>query len=147
MGNKLSRRSLDNLETCHMDLQKIVALAIQISVVDFIVVEGHRSVQRQNKLFKQGLSKIDGINRKGKHNYTPSKAFDICAYVRGSKKLAYDVSHLACIGGAITAAAKILLAEGEITHDIRWGANWDNDGEILTDQRFDDLPHFELRKI
>ena len=27
---------------------------------------------------------------------------------------------------------------------IRWGGNWDRDNEILSDQKFDDCPHFEL---
>jgi hypothetical protein len=27
---------------------------------------------------------------------------------------------------------------------IRWGGNWDMDGEPITDQDFQDLVHFEL---
>jgi len=144
---KLSQRSFDNLKTCHEDLQKIFALAIQLSPVDFIITEGHRSVQRQNELFKKGVSKIDGYRILGKHNLTPSMAVDICACVKDNKKLAYDPAHLAAIGGSVFAATQILLGEKEIKHQLRWGANWDMDGEILTDQRFDDMPHFELKEI
>lgn len=144
---KLSQRSWDNLKTCHEDLQKIFALAIQLTPVDFIITEGHRSIQRQNKLFRDGMSKVDGYKIKGKHNYDPSLAVDICAYVKGNKKLAYDIAHLSAIGGAVFAATSILISENQITHNIRWGANWDMDGEILTDQRFDDMPHFELKKL
>jgi peptidoglycan L-alanyl-D-glutamate endopeptidase CwlK len=144
---KLSKRSFGNLKTCHEDLQKIFALAIQLTPVDFIITEGHRSIARQNELFKKGASKIDGYKKLGKHNLSPSMAVDICAYVKGNKKLAFDPAHLAALGGSILASATILLSEGEITHQVRWGANWDMDGEILTDQRFDDMPHFELRKV
>jgi peptidoglycan L-alanyl-D-glutamate endopeptidase CwlK len=27
---------------------------------------------------------------------------------------------------------------------LRWGGNWDRDGEPVTDQDFQDLVHFEL---
>ena len=39
---------------------------------------------------------------------------------------------------------KILKEEGIISHDIRWGFNWDRDGIIISDQNFQDGPHFEL---
>ena len=39
-----------------------------------------------------------------------------------------------------------MINEGKITHRLRWGFNWDMDGEIGTDQRFQDMPHFELKK-
>jgi peptidoglycan L-alanyl-D-glutamate endopeptidase CwlK len=138
--------SKGNLDTCHNDLQLIANEAIKITPIDFGVSEGHRSVERQNKLFKEGKSKIDGINKKGKHNYSPSLAFDIYIYVKGKSKLAYDEKHLTFIGGVLIATAKRLYSEGKITHILRWGANWDGDGELIYDQSFQDLPHFELKK-
>jgi hypothetical protein len=27
---------------------------------------------------------------------------------------------------------------------VRWGGNWDRDNEVVTDQKFDDLVHFEI---
>ena len=145
---KLSQRSWNNLKTCHEDLQKIAALAIKLTPVDFIITEGHRSKERQRQLFNEGLSKIDGYSRLGKHNYDPSMALDFCAYVPGkAKQLAFDQVHLASIGTAFHCAATLLYNEGEITHKLRWGANWDMDGELLYDQRFRDMPHVELKKI
>lgn len=144
---KLSQRSWDNLMTCHPDLQKIGALAITLSPVDFIITEGHRSIERQTELFNKGLSKIDGISKKGKHNYDPSMALDFCAYVKGKEKLMWDKVHLTAIATAFHCAAEMLYAEGEITHKIRWGANWDRDGELLYDHTFQDMPHVELIKI
>ena len=147
MGFELGSNSLKKLRTCHADLQKIFKLAIKRTMVDFGISEGHRSLERQKELFDQGKSKIDGISRKGKHNYTPSLAVDIFAYHPDRKtraKLAYDKMHLAYLGGIIQSCAEELFDKGEITHKIRWGANWDSDGVIDYDQSFDDYPHFEL---
>lgn len=46
-------------------------------------------------------------------------------------------------------AYPILEAHRQITNDryvVRFGLDWDGDGEILTDQGFDDYPHVELRR-
>ncbi len=150
MGYKLGRNSKRKLETCHVDLQKIFTMAISISKVDFGISEGHRPIPRQKELFDQGKSKIDGINKKGKHNYEPSLATDFFTYhpdLVTRRRLAYDKVHLAYLGGLLGACAEILYAQGEITHKLRWGANWDSDGIIDFDQGFDDYPHVELIKV
>jgi len=36
-----------------------------------------------------------------------------------------------------------LKAEGRMTHDLRWGGDWDRDTQV-DDNNFDDLVHFEL---
>ena len=79
MSFKLGKRSKDNYNTLHPDLQKIIDMALKVSQVDFTIIEGERTVERQQKLFNEGKSKIDGINKKGKHNYSPSLAFDFIA--------------------------------------------------------------------
>jgi peptidoglycan L-alanyl-D-glutamate endopeptidase CwlK len=143
-------RSNQNLDTCHEDLKKIMHLAISRTNVDFGISEGHRSLERQKQLFDEGKSKIDGINKKGKHNYNPSLAVDIYAYhpdIEMRRKLAYDRMTLAYIGGIIDSCAAELLEKGETNHTIRWGANWDSDGVIDYDQDFDDYPHFELKEV
>jgi peptidoglycan L-alanyl-D-glutamate endopeptidase CwlK len=140
-----SKRSESNLKTCHKDLQKIASEAIRVSRIDFGISEGYRSVEKQQEYFNQGKSKVDGIKIKGKHNYNPSMAFDIYAYVGG--KAVWETKHLCYLGGMIVGIAEMLLAKGEITHKLRWGGNWDMDGEIISDQTFQDLPHFELREI
>jgi len=144
---KLGKGSLKKLESVHHDLVKIIKLAITRTPVDFGISEGHRTLDRQKELYDQGKSKIDGINKKGKHNYSPSLAIDLYAYhpdIEVRKKLAYDVPTLCLIAGVIISCADELKAKGDIKHSIRWGGNWDNDGVILYDQSFDDLPHFEL---
>ena len=149
MSFELGKKSKERLATCHTDLQKIFELAIKVSKIDFGISEGHRSIERQNELFNQGKSKIDGISRLGKHNLSPSEAVDIYIYhpvLETRRKLAYDKTHLSYIAGIVNTAAETLYNKGEITHKIRWGANWDGDGIIDYDQAFDDYPHFELIK-
>jgi peptidoglycan L-alanyl-D-glutamate endopeptidase CwlK len=41
-------------------------------------------------------------------------------------------------------AGVIQCAAAELGYDLRWGGNWDGDGEIIKDQKFNDLPHFEI---
>ena len=136
--------SQSKLETCHKDLQLVMAESLKVSFIDFGVSEGHRSAERQQELFKQNKTKIDGVNLFGKHNNYPSKAADIYPFING--KADYSFNALCYLAGVIQGVAGRLLEDWTITHYIRWGGNWDNDGVILTDQRFDDLPHFELVK-
>lgn len=146
---KFGEKSEEKLLTCHDDLIKIMRLAIKRSRVDFGISEGHRSIERQNELFKKGKSKVDGINEKGKHNYNPSLAVDIYAYhpiYEIRKQLAYDRVTLSYIAGVIESCAFELFEEDLIDHLVRHGANWDMDGIIALDQSFDDFPHFELHK-
>ncbi|WP_232367585.1 M15 family metallopeptidase domain-containing protein [Alteromonas pelagimontana] len=51
----------------------------------------------------------------------------------------------AVFAGFVQCVARQLYAEGKITHLVRWGGDWDMDGQTL-DQKFNDLPHFELYK-
>jgi len=127
MGYNFGNSSREKLNTCHIDLQHIMKLAITKSKIDFGITEGHRSLERQKQLFDEGKSKIDGINKKGKHNYFPSLAVDIYVYhpdLNTRRKLAYDKKHLSYIAGIIDASTEELLSKGVISHTIRWGANW-----------------------
>lgn len=140
-------KSKEKLATCHPDLQKVLYLAISRSSVDFGISEGNRPLERQKKLFDEGKSTIDGISKKGKHNYSPSLAADIYIYHEDSDiraKIAFDTEHLSYVMGIIWSCGKELLEKGEITHKLRWGGNWDSDGILMIDQNFQDLPHIEL---
>jgi len=50
---------------------------------DFSVIEATRSLQRQKELYESGKSQIDGVIKKGKHNYMPSLAIDVLPYKKG----------------------------------------------------------------
>lgn len=143
---QFGNRSKEKLSQCHQDLQLIAEESLRVSQVDFGVSEGHRTIEKQQEYFRTGRSKVDGIKVKGKHNYQPSLAIDIYASVSGKPKLAFNPTYLSYLGGVLTSVAKRLLNDGKITHKLRWGYNWDMDGEIGTDQRFQDMPHFELKK-
>lgn len=48
------------------------------------VHETWRTIERQKSLFNSGKSEIDGINKKGYHNYYPSLAYDLSIYIDGA---------------------------------------------------------------
>lgn len=137
-----SERSLERLSTCHADLQLVMNTAIGISRVDFGIAEGHRSVERQTELYKKGFSQKDGIAFRSKHNYEPSRAVDIYSWVNGMTNYRLDI--MTYLAGLIEGTSEILYAAKQINHRVRWGGNWDMDGEIITDQTFIDTPHYEL---
>ncbi len=143
---KFGNRSRKNLNTCHKDIQTILEEVIKF--YDFSVIEGYRTIERQQELYNQGRSHIDGVTRKGNHNYNPSMAVDIIPYKKytnpfsGKEK---DNRRFYFMMGLVRATAERLLIEGKIDHLVRFGLDWDGD-DIYTDQNFDDLPHFELIK-
>ena len=143
------KRSREQLRHAHPDFQLALPIALSNSRVDFGIFETFRPIKRQNQLFKEGKSQIDGINRKGKHNHYPSIAADIYIYhpdpdIR--KKIAYDKEHLTYVTGIIECTFLQLYREGKVSHLVRVGSNWDMDGVIGIDQSFDDYVHTELIK-
>jgi peptidoglycan L-alanyl-D-glutamate endopeptidase CwlK len=139
---KFSTISQTRLNTCHEDIRLILSEALKVSRVDFGVAEGHRSIERQQQLFKAGKSQKDGIRNLSKHNEEPSMAVDIYGWVNG--KSCYDERTLCYLAGTIMAVAGMLYNQGRIQNELLWGGNWDGDGEIISDQKFQDLVHFEL---
>lgn len=131
---KFSSKSQAKLNECHKDIQIICNELIKY--IDFTVVTGYRSPEEQLKKYQQGFSKV----KRGKHNYNPSLAIDIQPYPLSNNQKREQFYYLA---GFFMGIAKTLKAEGLITHDIRFGGDWDKDGEII-DNTFDDLYHFEL---
>lgn len=147
MEFKLGKRSLQNLEGVHSDLQRVVKLAIAMSDTDFTVLEGKRSAERQKKLVAAGASKtLDGRHITG-------HAVDLGAWVDGS--VSWDWKHYYRIAEAVKNAAKLLGVP------IVWGGVWDkklasiDDTKAAVDayvasrkrlgrQAFIDGPHFEL---
>ena len=89
------------------------------------------------------ITYVDGVAKKGKHNYEPSMAFDFYVYIPG-KSMSYDSTHLAVLGYMFVVIGNRLKAEGKISHTVRWGGNFDMDGEILEPGTFKDSPHIEL---
>lgn len=152
-NHKFGNRSNKNLNTCYVELQVVMRESLKETQVDFGISEGTRTDEKQIHLYASGrtrpgpiLTKRDGVTKKSKHQANPSPAVDIYAYIPGKPHLAYNKIYLAYLGGVITSVAERLYQEGRIAYRIRWGYNWDGDGEIGTDQDFQDMPHHELIK-
>lgn len=133
---KFGRRSLDNLETCCDELQTVANEAIRF--YDFSIIEGHRTVGRQQALFAEGKTKIDGIHQFGKHNIDPSEAFDLLPYpaVLHGRNIWGDFPRFYLFMGLFNGIA---LSNGI---ELRFGCDWNSDGSTV-DQSFHDLPHVE----
>ena len=135
--NRYSESSRRQLETCHEDLQKV--FAVVLALFDHTVIEGHRSKERQRQLYAEGKTQKNGVTDLSRHNVFPSEAVDALPYPIDWG----DRERMSFFAGYVIATAERMLHEGLIRHRIRWGGDWDRDTEVK-DNRFDDLPHFEL---
>ena len=145
-------RSTNKLNTCHRDLQMILNSAIKI--YDFSVIEGIRSAERQLMLYKDGKSKLDGINNRSKHQgradnqgFIVSYAVDIVPYKKGEdpfKNTEDNWRRYYFLMGVIMATAEHLYSKGLITHKIRLGLDWQMDFVYHHKSEFFDAPHIEL---
>ena len=138
MSYKFGSSSKAKLGQCHPKLQQIMLAAIANSNVDFGITEGYRDRETQDRFFLEGKSKVRFPN--GKHNSFPSEAVDVVAYVNG--KATYEMNYYIYLYGLLTGIAHALFPD--VT--IRSGLDWDQDGEIMPDQTFNDGCHFELAK-
>lgn len=144
MGYSFGEKSLAQLKTCHPDIQKILNELIKI--YDFSVLEGERTLETQQKYFAEGKSTLDGVTKKSKHQSSPSMAVDIMPYKTGTNAFSgkeLDNRRFYMMMGMVKAIALRLKEEGQITHSVRFGLDWDGD-DTFADQTFHDLPHFEL---
>ena len=144
---RFGNRSRSRLDTCHPDMVMIMEEVIKL--YDFSVLEGLRPLEKQQEYFETGRSKLDGVNKKSKHQDDgsgKSRAIDIMPYKKGTNAFSgqeKDQRRFYYLAGLVKATAERLKQEGKISHSIRWGGDWDGD-DVYTDQNFDDLPHFEL---
>ena len=136
---KFSKTSIERLSTCHIDLRTIFYEAVR--EYDCSILEGHRGEERQNNLYKKKLSKLQYPF--GKHNKQPSEAVDVAPYPIDFADSTKKIARFYHFAGYILGLTERLLLERKITHNIRWGGDWDGDRDF-SDQNFDDLGHFEL---
>jgi peptidoglycan LD-endopeptidase CwlK len=119
---KWSDRSLKNLAGIHPDLRRVMDRALRDSPIDFVVIEGLRTVERQKQLVAQGASRTMNSRHLTGH------AVDIVP-IGPNGKAAFDWPLYDRLAPAVKAAAE---AEGV---SIVWGGDW---------KSFKDGPHFEL---
>jgi peptidoglycan L-alanyl-D-glutamate endopeptidase CwlK len=114
---KFSQKSLDKLQGIDARLVEILNEAIK--QVDFVVLEGLRTYERQVELYNQGRSKT--LNSK----HLTGKAVDIAPYpIDWNDKLRFE--HLATI------IKQIAKDKG---YKITWGGDW---------KSFKDMPHYQI---
>jgi len=149
MAFKLSKRSLKNLEGVNPALVEVVHRAIIVTKVDFAVVEGLRSLERQRELVAKGASQT----LKSKH--IEGNAVDLMAFIggRGSWELnLYDDIADAMKMAATTSGVSLRWGAAWTVKDIRkWKGTMEEAMNSYIDQRrlegkrpFIDAPHFEL---
>ncbi len=126
---KFGKRSRARLKG--VDSRLVNVLNELIKIMDVTIIEGVRSAETQNKYFKDGKSKLDGINKKSNHQL--GKAVDLAPYPINWK----ESNRFYYMGGMVRGIAK------QLNLKIRWGGDWDSDGETK-DQTFMDLVHIEI---
>jgi|TARA_Y100000033_G_C2667385_1_gene72593 hypothetical protein len=123
---KFGKRSRDRLKG--VDSRLVNVLNELIKIMDVTVIEGLRSAERQKELLAKGATKV----KYSKH--MEGKAVDIAPYPIDWD----DRERFHYMGGMIRGIAKALNL------NVRWGGDWDSDGEIK-DNNFDDLVHIEIK--
>ena len=121
MGFSLGQRSKDRLKGVDERLVKVVERAIELTEIDFTVLEGLRTPERQKQLVNEGFSQT----LKSKH--LTGHAVDLGALVNGA--VSWDKEHYHTISKAMKKSAE------ELKINIRWGGDF---------KSFFDGPHFEL---
>lgn len=146
----LGNRSLAELKGVHADLVAVVKRAIQLTVQDFSVHDGIRTVAEQQQLIAAGASQTMDSRHLTGH------AVDLVPYVNG--KLRWEWDPIYVIADAVRMAAR------EKGIPLRWGGAWDVDFTASDDtpedlvaayvarrkkqglRAFIDGPHYELPK-
>ena len=105
----------------HTDLVRLVEHAIGISTVDFLVLEGLRTPERQQELLAAGAS------RTLRSRHLTGHAVDLGALVKGELRWDWPLYH------QIAAAMK--NAAQQLNVPVEWGGDW---------RTFKDGPHFQL---
>ncbi len=143
----LSEKSRKRLDGVHADLVRVVHAAIRITTVDFVVLEGVRSMMRQAELVEAGASQT--MNSR----HITGHAVDLGALLNGT--IRWDWTLYYPIARAMQRAAE------EESVRVTWGGVWDRDLTTVGDpedamsryverrramskKAFCDGPHFQL---
>lgn len=121
MSIVLGQRSLSRLEGVHPDLVRVVKKAAAMSPLDFTVLEGLRTLDRQRQLMASGATRTMNSRHLTGH------AVDIAPMIGGTVRWDWPLYHQ--LAAVVKDAAK---AENV---PIQWGGDW---------RTFKDGPHWEL---
>jgi len=117
----LGQRSLSRLEGVHPDLVRVVKKAAILSDLDFTVLEGLRTVERQKQLVAQGASKT--MNSR----HITGHAVDLAPMIGGKVRWDWPLYH------KLAKVIKSAAADEKVP--LQWGGDW---------RAFKDGPHWEL---
>jgi len=151
-GFNLSKRSRDKLARVHPDLKKVVELALTMyTKEDFAVICGIRTRTEQRRLVQKGASQTMN-SRHLPNGQGFARAVDLAWWKDGAiswntdnLKSFYALDHSADYKGYQAIGVAMKTAAKELNIPIRWGADWDGDGQH-TDHTLVDWVHFELPK-
>ncbi|WP_025138992.1 M15 family metallopeptidase [Achromobacter sp. DH1f] len=145
-GFNLSARSLQRLDGVHPRLVEIVKLAIQRTAVDFTVVEGVRTAERQRELVAQGASQTqNSLHLKQQDGF--GHAVDLAPLVGGTIPWANWEAFIAVADAMRSASLQVGVS-------IRWGGSWTLLSELpktitrsILHKTFPDGPHYEIKGL
>lgn len=121
MSYRLGKRSQERLVGVHPDLVRVVEHAITLTEVDFAVLEGLRTPERQKALLAAGAS----MTMNSRH--LTGHAVDLGALVDGEVRWDWPLYHRLAVAMKASASA--------LSVPLEWGGDW---------RRFKDGPHFQL---
>ena len=121
----LGERSLKSIEEIDPRLTLIIGYVLAEGKVDLTIIEGLRSTKSQQKLFKDGKSQLDGINKKSYHQI--GHAFDFIPYPFNGWD---DIESFKKVG------VELKKATSKFGFECQYGGDWKN---------FKDYPHFQIK--
>lgn len=127
MAFDLTPRDIERLKGVHPDLMRVVRRAAQLSPVEFRVLEGVRTLERQKALVATGASKT--LNSR----HLTGHAVDIAPFVDedadGDREITWHAGHYDRLMPWIRQAAELERVR------LTWGGTW---------PKLVDKPHWEL---
>lgn len=157
MPFQFSQRSRDRLADVHPDLVRVVERALEITPVDFMVVEGVRSDEQAFINYGKGRTVEECAAKSVPAKYA-QPSLDKVTWLKDPlatkhRRQADGFSHAVDLLPSPydwkaaepfdQLAMAMRVAAGELGVHIRWGADWDEDGNPR-EKGESDSPHFEL---
>ncbi len=132
-GFKFSQRSENNLRGVNPVLVAIIRRALELSPVDFAVIEGLRTPEKQAEYVSKGSSQT----RNSRH--LTGDAVDI---LPSAMKPGMDWNENAHLFEPVLHAISAAAFERGVM--LRFGKNWQSDPSLPVQTKFPDYPHVEI---
>lgn len=129
MTYTLNERSIKNLKGVNIDLVEVVKKALKLATMEFTVVEGLRTVERQKQMVAEGKSKT--MNSYHIPNEFGGRAVDLYPSPGGKVNVNAPPADYKAIADAMNKAAQ------ELGVKITWGGTW---------KTLIDMPHYQIEE-